>query len=147
MCHFGCRARADCMRADYVSVTLCCGILRAAFERNRQMNDCGSRTLHSLEVFYTSQLGFTGIKLTLKAPTTTAADDIDKYFFIVFQRWIHVKNQAFFSSKDKCRLLQFLFGAFRVKFKHRLILPVQIRFYLIRYPIASPRSKFIFICS
>ena len=24
--------------------------------------------------------------LTLKAPTTTAADDIHKYFFIVFQR-------------------------------------------------------------
>ena len=32
---------------------------------------------------------------------------------------IHLKNQALFSSKDeskklKCRLLQFLFGAFRV---------------------------------
>ena len=33
---------------------------------------------------------------------------------------IHIKNQALFSSKDKskkskCRLLQFLFGSFRVK--------------------------------
>ena len=33
---------------------------------------------------------------------------------------IHIKNQAFFSSKDKskklkCHLLQFLFGALRVK--------------------------------
>ena len=63
----------------------------------------------------------------------TAADDIHKYFFIVFQKnirldvssessarqRIHMKNQALFSSKDKCkklkcRLLQFLFGALRV---------------------------------
>ena len=29
---------------------------------------------------------FFGIYLTLKAPITTAADDIHKYFFIVFQR-------------------------------------------------------------
>ena len=39
--------------------------------------------------------------------------------FQVNQR-IHMKNQALFSSKDKnkelkCRLLQFLFGALRVK--------------------------------
>ena len=71
--------------------------------------------------------------LTLKAPLTTAADDIHKYFFIVFQKIslgvssessarqrIHLKHQALFSSKDKskklkCRLLQFLFGASRVK--------------------------------
>ena len=72
--------------------------------------------------------------LTLKAPITTAADDIHKYFFIVFfsekigldvssessaRQRIHKKNQALFSSKDKskklkCRLRQFLFGAFRV---------------------------------
>ena len=36
---------------------------------------------------------------------------------------IHMKNQALFSSKDKskklkCRLLQFLFGALRVKQIH-----------------------------
>ena len=62
-------------------------------------------------------------------PITTAAEDIHKYFFIVFQRKIrldvysessarqriHMKNQALFSPKDKskklkCRLLQFLFG-------------------------------------
>ena len=73
--------------------------------------------------------------LTLKAPITTAADDIHKYFFIVVQRnwddvssdssarWrIHMKNQALFSSKDKskklkCRLLQFVYGALRVKLK------------------------------
>ena len=66
------------------------------------------------------------IRLTLKAPITTAADDIRKYFFIVFQR-ISVessarqrslmKNQALFSLKDKklkCRLLQFLFGTLRI---------------------------------
>ena len=69
--------------------------------------------------------------LTLKAPVTTAADDIHKFFFIVSsekmrldvssessaRQRIHMKNQALFSSKDKskklkCRLLQFLFGAF-----------------------------------
>ena len=38
----------------------------------------------------------------------------------MFQVQIHMKNQALFSSKDKrkklkCRLLQFLFGALRVK--------------------------------
>ena len=82
------------------------------------------------------------IYLTLKAPITTAADDIHKYFFFVFQRKKDLmfqvnpllgraftkKNQALFSSKDKstskvltyllkklkCRLLQFLFGALRV---------------------------------
>ena len=65
---------------------------------------------------------------------TTAADDIHEYFFIVFsvkirldvscessaRQRIHMKNQALFSSKDKrkrlkCRLLQYLFGALRVK--------------------------------
>ena len=54
-------------------------------------------------------------RLTLKAPVTPAVDAIHKYCFIVFQ-----KIQALFSSKDKskkskCRLLQFLFGALRVK--------------------------------
>ena len=67
---------------------------------------------------------------------TTAADHIHKYFFIVFpekirldvssessaRQRIHMKNQALFSSKDKseklkCRLLHFLFGALRVKFR------------------------------
>ena len=73
------------------------------------------------------------VNLTLKAPITTAADDIHKYFFIVFlekirldvssessaRQRIHVKNQALLSSKYKskklkCRLLQLLFGAIRV---------------------------------
>ena len=72
--------------------------------------------------------------LTLNAPITTAADDIHKYFFFCFSEkirldvssessaWqrIHIKHQALFSSKDKskklkCLLLQFLFGALRVK--------------------------------
>ena len=66
-------------------------------------------------------------------PITTAADDIHKYFFLCFsekvrldvssessaRQRIHMKNQALFSLKDKskknCRLLQFLFGALRVK--------------------------------
>ena len=77
------------------------------------------------------------ILLTLKAPITTAADDIHKYFFIGFhwfsekirldvssessaRQRIHMKNQALFSSKDKskkskCRLLQFLCGPLKVK--------------------------------
>ena len=86
--------------------------------------------------------------LTLKAPVTTAADDIHKYFSIVFsekirldvssessaRQRIHMKNQALFSSKGKskklkCHLLQYLFGPLRVKhpsnqyFSHVEILP------------------------
>ena len=76
---------------------------------------------------------FIDVFLTLKVPITTAADDIHKYFFIVFQKkldlmfqfnsfarqMIHMKNQALFSLKDKskkikCCLLQFLFGALTV---------------------------------
>ena len=71
--------------------------------------------------------------LTLKAPITTAADDIHKYFFNFSEKIrldassessarqrIQLKHQALFCSKDKgkklkCRLLQFLFGALRVK--------------------------------
>ena len=53
-----------------------------------------------------------GDALTLKAPITTAADNIHRQFFIVFQtkkglmfqvnplQRIHMKNQALFSSKD-----------------------------------------------
>ena len=67
--------------------------------------------------------------LTLKAPITTAADDIHKYFFFFFsektrldvssessaRQRIHMKNPALFSLKDKRKqlkycLLQFLFG-------------------------------------
>ena len=71
--------------------------------------------------------------LTLKAPITTAADDIHNFFHCFSEKIrldvssessarqsIHMKNQVLFSSKDnskklKCRLLQFLFGAVRVK--------------------------------
>ena len=72
--------------------------------------------------------------LTLTAPITTAADYINKILFHYFSEIIrldvssessarqrnHMKNQALFSSKDKskkskCRLLQFLVGALRVK--------------------------------
>ena len=70
--------------------------------------------------------------LTLKAPITTAADNIHKYFHCFAEKIrlyvssepsarqrIHMKIQALFSSKEKskkmkCRLLQFLFGALRV---------------------------------
>ena len=67
--------------------------------------------------------------LTLKAPITTAADDIH-IFFHCFSEKIRLdvscessasqKNQAFSSSKDrskklKCRLLHFLFGILSVK--------------------------------
>ena len=70
--------------------------------------------------------------LTLKAPITTAADDVHKYFSLFFKeirldvsiecsarQRIHMKNQALFSFEDKskklkCCLLQFLFGALRV---------------------------------
>ena len=73
-------------------------------------------------------------RIYLKAPVTTAADDIHKYFFSFFsekmrldiscessaRQRIHMKLQALFSSKNKvkklnCRLLQFLFGALRVE--------------------------------
>ena len=75
---------------------------------------------------------FQKLSLTLKAPVTTAADDIHKFFSLFFREirldvpsessaWqrIHMKNQALFSAKDKskklkCRLLQFLFGALKV---------------------------------
>ena len=71
--------------------------------------------------------------LTLKAPITTAADDIHNYSFIFFFLFFfrenkldvssesedsHEKSRPFFrkynSKKLKCRLLQFLFGALRV---------------------------------
>ena len=63
----------------------------------------------------------------------TAADDIHIFFHFFSEKIrldvsnessagqrIHMKNQDLFSSKDKskklkCRLLQFLFGALRVK--------------------------------
>ena len=70
----------------------------------------------------------------LKVPITTATDDVHKYFFHCFSKKIrpdvscessarqriHLEHQVLFSSKDKskklkCRLLQFLFGALRVK--------------------------------
>ena len=71
-------------------------------------------------------------QLTLKAPITSAADDIHKYFHGFSEKIrldvssessarqrIHMKNQALFSWKDKskklkCHLLQFLFGTLRV---------------------------------
>ena len=72
--------------------------------------------------------------ITLNAPITTVADNIHKYIFRCFsekirldissessaRQRIHMKNQTLFSSKDKskklkCPLLQFLFGALRVK--------------------------------
>ena len=58
------------------------------------------------------------ICLTLKAPITTAADDIHKYFSLFFfsekirldissessaRQRIHMKNQALFSSTDKSK--------------------------------------------
>ena len=85
--------------------------------------------------------------LTVKAPITTAAEDIHINIFHCFSEKIrldvssesfarqrsHMKNQALFSSKDKskklkCRLLQFLFGALRVnkhiKLKNANSLPI-----------------------
>ena len=82
----------------------------------------------------TSPIDFSRISLTLKASIRTAAENIHKYFFIVFSekirldvssessaRWrFHLKRQALLSwkvksKKLKCLLLQFLFGAVRVK--------------------------------
>ena len=80
---------------------------------------------------------------TLKAPFTTAADDIHKYFSLYFREnktmfqvnWqrIHIKNQALFSLKDKskklkCHLLQFLFGALSVYGKQLLLLESMLSF-------------------
>ena len=80
--------------------------------------------------------------LTLKAPITTAADDILSVLFHCISEKIrldissessarHMKNQALFSSKDKskklkCRLLQFLFGALRVKNLIRLLTLIRL---------------------
>ena len=94
-----------------------------------------SNTVYLLDVSMSCYESVYICHLSLKAPITTAEDDIHKYVFIVFQRKIrldvlsessarqrtHMKNQAIFSSKDiskkiKCRLLQFFFGAFI--FKH-----------------------------
>ena len=80
--------------------------------------------------------------INLKAPVTTAAEDIHKYFFHCFsvkirldvssessasfaRQRIHLKHQVLFSLKDKskklkCCLLQFLFGALRVKVQSSL---------------------------
>ena len=76
---------------------------------------------------------FSSSSVTLKAPITTAADDILKYFFLFFQRKqvliFHVNrllgrrftwNIDFFLWKNKkikikCCLLQILLGALRVK--------------------------------
>ena len=45
--------------------------------------------------------------LTLKAPIMTAANNIHKYFFIVFQRQrIHLKYQGLFSLKDESKKLK-----------------------------------------
>ena len=58
--------------------------------------------------------------LTLRAPITTAADDIHKYFFHCFsekirhdvssessaKQRIHMKNQALFSLKDKSKKIK-----------------------------------------
>ena len=70
----------------------------------------------------------------------TPADSIHKCFFIVFsekirldvssessaRQRIHMKSQALFTSKLKirkltCRLLQFLFGALRVKSMQKVL--------------------------
>ena len=62
-------------------------------------------------------LKYLNLSSTHKAPITTAADNIHKYFFIVFsekircdfssessaRQRIHMKNQALFSSKDKSK--------------------------------------------
>ena len=80
--------------------------------------------------------------LTLKAPITTAADDIHKYFQYFSDKIrldvsnessarIHMKKQTLFSSKDKskklkCRLLQSLFGALKIKNDWRNKIPVHL---------------------
>ena len=45
---------------------------------------CGLGNTHTWCWFHATSYNF--LSLTLKAPITTAADDIHKYFFIVFQR-------------------------------------------------------------
>ena len=99
-----------------------------------------SDDLKGLELKPLSKMGqdnssglFIYMLIILKAPVTTAADDIHKYFFIVFsekitldissessaRQRIHLKHQALFFSKDNCKilkccLLQFLFATLRV---------------------------------
>ena len=43
---------------------------------------------------YNNQESLKAFLLTLKAPITTAADDIHKYFFIVFQRKLYLMFQV-----------------------------------------------------
>ena len=65
------------------------------------------------------------IVMTLKAPVTTTTDDIHKYFFIFFsekirldiscesfaRQRIHMKLQALFSLKNKCKKIKVLSAA------------------------------------
>ena len=69
--------------------------------------------------------------LTLRAPITTAADDIHKFYFIAFQRKlnlmfssessarqrIHMKNQVLFSLKDKSKIKMSSAAIFVWRFK------------------------------
>ena len=93
------------------------------------------QSIQHVQIYPIGTVTFAVLKLILIAPISTAADNIHKYFFIFFsekirldvssessaRQRIQMKNQASFSSKDKkvkklkCRLLQFLFGALRVK--------------------------------
>ena len=60
-------------------------------------------------MFY-SPMGYLA-RLTLKAPITTAADNICQYFFYCFSALFPKKDK---NKKIKCHLLQFLVGALRV---------------------------------
>ena len=69
--------------------------------------------------------------LTIRAPITAVADDIHKYFFIVFsektrldvssessaRQRIHTKIQALFSSKDKSKIKMSSAAIFVWRFK------------------------------
>ena len=62
---------------------------------------------------------------------------------------IHMKYQALFSSKDKskklkCRLLQFLFGALRVK--RKVFVPVGVNYFLYEQDLVFEWTEVVSLC-
>ena len=79
-----------CLAEKYV-ICMCSGKLvhMHSLIRTVKVYIDNNLVLQMCQVWASVLNGFTGMAclyLTLKAPITTAADDIHKYFFIVFQR-------------------------------------------------------------
>ena len=95
---------------------LCPGYIILRIQR-LEGKKCGSKSVSSGSTLFANLTLFFSGTLTLKAPLTTAADDIHKYFFIFFsekidfdiscessaRQRIHMKHQALFSLKNKIK--------------------------------------------